>query len=195
MLHQQHKGFFRQAEAAISKPSNLEMGQLLQVTSPPKPRKDAQNVKETDDYDQVKRYLDGQASEIKNFDELLVKVHNRQLVEKDPEKMCQLIEQQLTLERHIQRLEGEADDIRWQFVSRSATITFSDSTAQRLLEIQGQIGQVYHWAVSCLYTPVESRYVRQLGLCRLWGQVCPSVFSLVVHEGIYCACLWHGGYS
>jgi hypothetical protein len=76
--------------------------------------------------------------------------------------MCQLIEQQLTLERHvgsschllrisaqnfshfwkIQRLEGEADDIRWQFVSREATVTFSDSAAQRLLEIQGQIGQV-----------------------------------------------------
>ncbi|KAF8488352.1 hypothetical protein JB92DRAFT_3130028 [Gautieria morchelliformis] len=141
MLHQQHSGLFRQAEAAISRPSNLEMGQVLPVASPPKPSKDAENLKETDDYDQVKRYLDDRANEIRNFDELLVEVHDRQLVERDPEKMCQLIEQQLTLERHIQRLEGESDDIRWQFVSREATITFSDSAAQRLLEIQGQIGQ------------------------------------------------------
>jgi len=42
----------------------------------------------------------------------------------------------------IQRLQEESDDIRWQVVSRQATLTFSDSAAQRLLDIQVQIGQV-----------------------------------------------------
>jgi len=60
---------------------------------------------------------------------------------KDPQKLCQLIDQQLTLEQHIQRLQEESDDIRWQVVSRQATLTFSDSAAQRLLDIQVQIGQ------------------------------------------------------
>jgi len=35
----------------------------------------------------------------------------------------------------------ESDDIRWQVVSRNGMLAFSDSAAQRLLDIQGQIGQ------------------------------------------------------
>jgi hypothetical protein len=59
----------------------------------------------------------------------------------------------------IQRLQEESDSIRWQVVSRQATLTFSDSAAQRLLDIQGQIGQVRR-SIQLLFLPVRP-YVRQ----------------------------------
>lgn len=37
----------------------------------------------------------------------------------------------------IQHLQEESDDIRWQVISRQAMLTFSDSAAQHLLDIQG----------------------------------------------------------
>ncbi|KAF8488340.1 hypothetical protein JB92DRAFT_3130015 [Gautieria morchelliformis] len=49
-------------------------------------------------------------AEILHFDKLLAEAHIRQLVENNPEKMCQLIELK------FQRLEGDADDIRWQVI-------------------------------------------------------------------------------
>jgi hypothetical protein len=48
----------------------------------------------------------------------------------------------------IQRLQEESDNIRWQVVSRQAMLTFSDSAAQRLLDIQVQIGQVQKFLLS-----------------------------------------------
>jgi hypothetical protein len=54
----------------------------------------------------------------------------------------------------IKRLQEESDDIRWQVVSRQATLRFSDSAAQRLLYIQGQVGQV--WVhIACLFLSTE----------------------------------------
>lgn len=96
---------------------------------------------EEEKYDKISRYLANRKDEILHFIEVLDEVQMRQKVEKNPQQLCQLIEQQLTLERHISRRQEESDDIRWQVVSRQASLRFSDSAAQHLLFIQGQIGQ------------------------------------------------------
>lgn len=96
---------------------------------------------EEEKYNKISRYLADRKDEILHFIEVLDEVQIRQKVEKNPQQLCQLIEQQLTLERHISRLQEESDDIRWQVVSRQASLRFSDSAAQHLLYIQGQIGQ------------------------------------------------------
>ncbi|KAF8461843.1 hypothetical protein JB92DRAFT_2839039 [Gautieria morchelliformis] len=62
-------------------------------------REYAENVEGTDNYVKVVGYLEDRAAEILHFDKL-----------NNPEKMCQLIELK------VQRLEGDADDIRWQVI-------------------------------------------------------------------------------
>lgn len=130
----QHQPTRQQTDKTFVGTSDSRQGALLPLASQPVHGQDA-------DYIKVTGYLKDRADEISNLFEVLHDVQARQKVEKNPERLCQAIDQQLTLERHIRRLEEERDDIRWQVISRQATLTFSDSAAQRLLDIQGQIGQ------------------------------------------------------
>jgi hypothetical protein len=84
----------------------------------------------------------------------------------------------------VQRLQEESDSIRWQVVSRQATLNFSDSAAQRLLDIQGQIGQASGSLPLAFYRFLftDMLSVRQLALYRHWEPVSALVFYLALHE-------------
>jgi len=134
----------RQAEIVSEEHPDPKYGPINEEsTSPPQDKlRDIEIAEESDKYIIVQRYLEDKAAVILHLVEVLEKVSIHQKDEKDPQKLCQLIDQQTTLEQHIERLEVECDSIRWQVVSRNAILVFSDSVAKRLLDVQGQIGQV-----------------------------------------------------
>jgi len=155
----------RQAEIVTEERPDPKYGPINEgSTSPPQDKlRDIGVAEESDKYIIVQRYLEDKAAVILHLVKVLEKVSLHQKDEKESQKLCQLIDQQTTLEQHIERLEVECDSMRWQVVSRNAILVFSDSVAKQLLDVQGKIGQV----VGALST------------------VCLSVFCLVPREGIW----------
>jgi hypothetical protein len=138
MYQQQPEAHLGQEEDTVHKPSHSQQGGILPLASQPV---NGQDAEENEKHTKITAYLADRTAEISHFTKVLVEIQSHQKVEKIPQQLCQLIDQQLTLERHIQRLQEENDDIRWQVISRQAMVTFSDSAVQHLLDIQGQVLQ------------------------------------------------------